>query len=264
MIRYNGAPVSFLSVLGVAFMIMGCAESTENLDRQAETMDRSATPIINGAADNHDEVVSLAETESGAGLCTGTIVATKGSTGYVLTAAHCCEPGALPTIVGVGAAFRTAVKHPITDVLAHPSYSGEASSPYDFCMVSFTGADASTKTIPPIPPELDAVEAGAALDAVGFGRTNTNPQVPLTDPRRLHVMYRVIDFPSDRLITRFDGREGGICPGDSGGPDLLTLGEKTYVFGVHSTVSTAHCNGTSKSGTVSKVYPWIMAYIRRP
>ncbi|WP_394836475.1 trypsin-like serine protease [Pendulispora rubella] len=256
MIRCDIKCVSFV-LCSAAFI--ACGGGRDGAVQEEESTGWSQAPIIRGSADNHDEVVSLYDPEGG-GLCTGTIVATKQTTGYVLTAAHCCKPGSLPTLVGIGAALRTATQYPITAIKAHASYEGTG-TPYDFCMVSFTDPDGNMKVIPPLPPELDTIQVGAALDAIGFGRTDTNPRVPLTDPKRLHVTYSTVDFSSNHLLAQFDAREGGTCQGDSGGPDLVTVGGKTYVYGVHSTVSGITCNGTAESGVVSKVHSWIRAYI---
>jgi len=257
MIEYR-VLVHVISLAGAGLVAFGCsgAESTMAEEGPAESVQ---SPIINGSPDTHEAVVG---TYTGSSLCTGTIVSTKGTTGYVLTAAHCCESDSPPTQVRIGADFRAAKVYQVKSVLAHASYTGSPGSSYDFCMVSFNDSDGNMKVIPALPPELNTVKAGDTLDAVGYGRTETEPHGATNLAlKRLHVTYKVKAFSSSGLKTDFDATQGGTCEGDSGGPDLVTVNGKTYVYGIHSTVDTYDCNNTSTSGVVSKVSTWIQDFI---
>ena len=44
-----------------------------------------------------------------------------------------------------------------------------------------------------------------------------------------------------RVSANFGGGKGGVCFGDSGGPDFLGTG--TTVLGVHSVVNNVNCSG---------------------
>ncbi|WP_394831229.1 trypsin-like serine protease [Pendulispora rubella] len=259
MIEYR-VVVRAMSLIGTGLFLFGCsgADFTAPEEGAAESVQ---SPIIHGSPDTHDGVVG---TYTGSSLCTGTIVSTKGNTGYVLTAAHCCESDSPPKQVRIGADFRAAKVYTVKKYLAHASYTGSAGSSYDFCMVSFDDGDGNMKVIPALPPELDNVKVGDTLDAVGYGRTESEPHGSSNLAlKRLHVTYDVKAFRSSGLKADFDAREGGTCEGDSGGPDLVTIDGKTYVHGVHSTVDTYDCNNTSTSGVVSKVNPWIQDFISR-
>ena len=57
-------------------------------------------PIFHGTPDTDDAACVVIEMPGG--LCTGTIIAKNGATGYVLTAAHCFERQPPPSSLQVG------------------------------------------------------------------------------------------------------------------------------------------------------------------
>ncbi|WP_394841903.1 trypsin-like serine protease [Pendulispora brunnea] len=257
MIAYRQV-VRAMSIGVMGLLALGCSGTDLTAPEEGPT-ENVQSPIINGSPDGHDAIVG---TYTGSSLCTGTIVSTKGTTGYVLTAAHCCESDSPPKQVRIGADFRAAKAYTVKSYLAHASYTGNPGSSYDFCMVSFNDGDGNMQVIPALPPELNNVKVGDTLDAVGYGRTENEPHGSSNLAlKRLHVTYKVKGIGTSGLETDFDSRQGGTCEGDSGGPDLVTVGGKTYVYGVHSTVDTYDCNNTSTSGVVSKVSPWIQNFI---
>src|SRR5262245_57688705 len=101
--------------------LFGCAQPAPDPAEDPGSADDS---IINGTQDNvHTAVVALFTQTS---ECTGTILQVKGGNGYVLTAAHCCEPGDPPQWVVTGVDYNnpTAVYGVVAGSVARdPNYN---------------------------------------------------------------------------------------------------------------------------------------------
>jgi hypothetical protein len=214
----------------------------------------ASSAIINGSADTtHQAVVALALQQGNeGGLCSGTIVKvdTQRKIGWILTAAHCVTIP--PVLVVQGDDFNDpkATHYQIIDYLADSRYdpNGSAGQPYDFAVVRFAGADATTPTIPII-GSPDGVGQSTPVVAVGYGRTTLNSSgTQDTNSLRRSVPLSVYQTSSTEL--RYDMSLRGICQGDSGGPDLVKVGGVEKVAGVHSFVE-GDCNGFGDSGRVT-------------
>jgi hypothetical protein len=213
--------------------------------------------IYNGTGDGHEAVVFV---ETNFGPCSGTVVKVKGTCGYVLTAAHCCQSieGHLkPLSISFGADASHPTSHkPVIEgsVRTDPAYTpGHEPDPFhprpphgwrhDFCVFQFK-ADPGTPSISPLPLAEDTLSDPDPLDIVGYGRTGSVPTPPSYwptdnsipgDPNSKRLHKRVpIYLPLGSELLTFDetAAGGGPGPGDSGGP---ALSDAIKVAGVTST-----------------------------
>src|SRR5262245_57828099 len=89
------------TLLFIAAMIVGCSSAPFD----GENVGWHTSRIINGAVDTtHQAVVAiLSQNGTNATECSGTIFLVNGSTGYALTAAHCCnDPQYPPQVIVQG------------------------------------------------------------------------------------------------------------------------------------------------------------------
>ena len=193
--------------------------------------------------------VALQQGTEGA-LCSGTIVKTDPTThiGWILTAAHCVAIP--PVLVLQSNDFSQAtgtLRYDIVDYAADSRYSGQTGSPYDFAVIRFAGADATTPTIPLV-ASPDGLVVGTNVVSVGYGRTTLIATGPGdSNSIRRHVAKTLSQVGQE---IAYDMASDGICQGDSGGPVLVTSGGTEHVAGVHSYVQ-GDCNGTGVSTRVS-------------
>ena len=222
---------------------------TEPAATERERLGVTESSIINGAPDaGHPMVVAYLHNGS---ICSSTIVAVKGSTGYALTAAHCVgsELGELSVGSDINAPTK---KYTVTQALAHPGY--QTSGLYDVAMLKFNGADGATPIMPVLTPQLDDLKSATTLDVIGFGKTEDGGgQVGV----KHHKFLSVKDVTPLRLI--YDQQAGGLCSGDSGGPSSYYPNIE-YVAGVHSYV--ASNNGSCLvEGADIRVSPFVDTFI---
>ncbi|MBM4373911.1 MAG: S1 family peptidase [Deltaproteobacteria bacterium] len=209
-------------VLPVAFSVAAC--SAEGPREAVGTVEDA---VINGEPEfGRPAVVGYARNGS---LCTATIIAVKGNTGYALTAAHCvgADPGSLVT--GQNMLDFNAKSFPVTKAVAHPGYA--KARLFDIAVLTFSGADANTPTLPVLPSASDNLKSGKSVDVVGYGKTtDSGGQIGI----KHHLVMNVKTVTSLRLV--YDQGAGGLCSGDSGGPTIYTPSDP-FVAGVHSFVS---------------------------
>jgi hypothetical protein len=75
---------------------------------------------------------------------------------------------------------------------------------------------------------VDPNDIGVTINMAGFGENNT-PDGPGT---KLQIDLPIDDLNSQTLEVQQAG--GGICFGDSGGPDFIDRSGTIYVAGIHS------------------------------
>lgn len=179
-------------------------------------------------------------------LCSGTTIAKVGTSGILLTAAHCVvrlEAGgvakpvaALPpsgflVLPGTDwyATYRAGRGLTVTAVAYVPAYDGATTSPDDLALVRYTNAPAVT-AIPFLTPGEDRLAAGDVVTLVGYGRTGGDAG---TNLERRKVEKAIESLTSYAItISQTDGK--GACQGDSGGPALRTTPAGVRVAGVTS------------------------------
>ncbi|MFO0551867.1 MAG: trypsin-like serine protease [Polyangiaceae bacterium] len=247
-----------------------CAD-TQKLAEEATSESRDG--IIGGEVDtaNHATVALILTRPDGThGLCSGTIVATHGTTGYVLTAAHCVV-GVSDMLIaqatdfrdclsGGNAALCEAVYVPQTWA-ADPAYDPNEHT-RDFAVVTFEGASASTPVVP-VSTNPDSLSAGVLVELSGYGRTYSGPNDPNNfQSRRNHVTVPLSSVWPDWL--RFDATTGKTaCFGDSGGPAYAMTGDKVHVVGVASNAD-QNCEYVANYARVASAYVEFIAPIIDP
>ncbi len=234
-------------------LVLGCSQ--EGLPPEAERVQADDSAIINGVLDTtHTAVVAVL---GNAFECSGTVLQVTGTTGYVLTAAHCCVPGDLPNQVVVGPDYTTGVSHNIVpgSVTRDSCYLDYPGSTDDVCMLKFMNAT-GVPTIPPMTPQTDTLAIGTPITYVGYGIT----AVPA--PMNGNTQRRKVDKNIGKVDTYFVEYAGadmsGTCQGDSGGPGIVTVNGKEMVASVTS-FGDQSCNQLGSSIRTSAVYTHFIA-----
>jgi len=253
--------VSLLALAGVpvAMASTGC-EAPRPIHRTLPNGAATA-PIIGGAANTSlDAVVAMVSVNDEL-VCSGTIIAKSGSSGYVLTAAHC---GDIAYVVETdtlaacqdGGACRA---YEVVESAIHPDYddclpdgcpSQEVGYWNDFQMLRIVTVDADTPVIPVATD--DQLTVGDALTFAGFGVMDGLA----SSPGRRSATNVVDDFNFFEIIfsqTTTPGN-GGVCFGDSGGFTGKTIDGQLRLIGVNRSVVSESCTGDAQSARISAVY----------
>ncbi|MEM9693656.1 MAG: trypsin-like serine protease [Myxococcota bacterium] len=254
--RFLARTAGVLLVLA-GLSIAGCTPSEE---APPLPVGAARSAIINGSEDfTHDAVVAWF---NGGGKCTATIIEVDVATGtgYALTAAHCYRGNNPPDPGDLGELRRgrdhdnPTHTYTVTSAVLHPRYVGQDrfSNAYDYAVLAFPGADASTPTYGVLTETEDNLGAGSTLELVGFGRINDGAALSSTNLR--HSASAVADAATPtHLIWDQSNGGGGTCSGDSGGPALFESGGVTKVAAItHAGQEGCLINGFS--GRTAPVY----------
>lgn len=193
-----------------------------------EATETTNAEIINGVQDTgHQAVVAVLGNSFS---CTGTIIQVKNGKGYVLTAAHCCVPGSLPTQVAIGNNFNSAPKFSVVNgsVKRDGCYSDCPGSTNDVCMLQFNGATGSTPVIPVMTTANDNLAVGTPITYVGYGVTENGGN---TIRRKVDKTIGALD---SYFVEYANPQASGTCQGDSGGPGLVLVNGVEHVACVTS------------------------------
>lgn len=233
----------------------------------------ATSAIVGGRLDTtHQAVMYLQYQRPGSHMgvaCTGTLVATDGTFGYLLTAAHCVVGESDAPIHGTPSEFSVAqgndAAHPdvvyrVVDFRADPLYDDtdpQHGIVYDFAVVKFTGVGPSTpKPIPMLDAAHDDLAAGTPVEIVGYGIPGPGQRPTgkrMTVGNRLADVGGYVAAVSPLTIGYPEGAGiGGACNGDSGGPVFATKDGIEYVAGVTS-YGDRDCREFGVSGRVSAV-----------
>lgn len=238
-------------LLGSLF-ILGCAQ--EGLPSEDERVQSDESAIINGSPDlTHSAVVAVLSNDF---ACTGTVLQVKGTTGYVLTAGHCCPADDLPVQVVVGTDYNTGVVHQVVagSVVADPCYQDYAGSTDDVCMLKFKNA-AGVPTIPSMTPQTDSLATGTPITYVGYGLTAAPPNGGNSVRR---FVAKTVGNVDTYFVEYANAAASGTCQGDSGGPGLVTVNGQEMVASVTS-FGDQNCNQLGSSIRTSTVYEGFIA-----
>jgi hypothetical protein len=123
----------------------------------------------------------------------------------------------------------------------------------------------------PTQGQVDALRNKTAIDVVGYGVQEqlhgggppvwAGLRVRLYAPTELVSGRFAHSYEFMRLALNPGGGSGGVCFGDSGGPDLL--GDTDVVLAVNSYVTNANCSGVGYSSRVDipEVLSWIHSFL---
>jgi len=125
-----------------------------------------AEAIVNGELDTTNQAVGVWLHD--ASKCSGVIIAKDGTTGWVLTAAHC--------VFGTLGQFRQGNDHsfpdyvyPVVQAIVHPDYATDPT--LDFALLRLAGAGSPTPVLAPLAPFEDRVATGTEMTLSGYGNT---------------------------------------------------------------------------------------------
>lgn len=187
-------------------------------------------PIIGGQPDPGHQAVGYLSLSSGG--CSGTLVAPT----IVLTAAHCVYEGAKPksfTMYGPDGSQVEKIK--VKKGIHHPLYNsweaGDDYSAYDLALVVLN-EPAAVAPIPIRTRPLDCL-AGTPLTFVGFGLTDASDYNSAGSKEFVQSAISQVDEFTFTAGTT-PGDPSCPCFGDSGGPALVSVGERTEVIGIIS------------------------------
>jgi hypothetical protein len=197
---------------------------------------RISSPIAYGSPDTaHTAVVAVLAPVGTTELqeCTGSIVQVTGSTGYVLTAAHCCNMY-IPTVVVAATDYTVGETYlcggtpvpPVYSVVPesvyHDARYADPGTDYDFCMLKFSGATKEMATLALPSSTSDGLQVGSAAEHLGYGETESSTT---SSVRRTGTDAVTALTPT--AVTFDQGGPThipGTCDGDSGGPALVPAG----------------------------------------
>jgi hypothetical protein len=245
--------------------VVGCESPTPD----ASLVAKIERPIAYGNADTqdaHTAVVAVLSPVNSQSFqeCTGSIVQVQNTSGYVLTAAHCCN-AYVPTVVvvnrdysiGENAVFGGSFSPPAPvvagSVYYDPLYPTSGGQDHDFCMLQFSGATSETATLALPLASGDGLALGSAIEHIGFGQTDESTT---NSVRRTGT--DLVDALSDFALQFSQGgpdQVSGTCDGDSGGPSLFPAGApqaSQSVVGVQSYGDASTC-ATATFGVASRV-----------
>jgi MYXO-CTERM domain-containing protein len=221
-----------LAISGAALAAAGCQE-TNVLPAPVEA---TSAPIVNGAEDDGDPAVVLISGEDNHGqgfFCSGTLVAPR----VILTARHCVRdeegdlslftPGSHKVSFHTGWPGDPSVFVDTTGFDAMPGIQNDFGT--DIALL-YLAADAPANIKPiPVSSYASALFQGQALRLVGYGITvheGTDYGVKRAGSTKVTVLETEI------LHHLLD--PSGTCEGDSGGPQLVKLGNVEVVAAVTS------------------------------
>jgi hypothetical protein len=229
---------------------------------ESGTVGATKSPIIGGNVDGTNKsTVALLITRSDGkhALCSGTVIATHGTTGYVLTAAHCVT-GSVDAIyeatdwvscTAAGDSSLCEAKYAPIAWQAHPAYDPSTLAD-DFGVVTFEGATSAT-TVTPAVEGADGVTSGELVEISGYGRTYAGPNDPSQYQTLRNHATLAVNVVTPAWLS-FDATQGKTaCFGDSGGPTYAMVGGHRRVVGVASAAD-ANCAQVAVYGRVSSVY----------
>ena len=233
-----------LAAAALALCSVGCAPGGDP--------SRSEEAIVGGTSDPGDSSIvyihlDTASTVSG---CTGTVIAPR----LILTAAHCFDAGATPT-VGFASSYsepQNVLLTPVDTWFVNPEYSkGHSDLGHDEAVILLK-KDAGVPTLPYHAGAPEPSWIGVTAKLVGYGLTSESAT---TWGERRSISVPLSSYTSTQLD--FVSSKTG-CRGDSGGPALLTLNGVQTIVGV---ASQSDCRTVTRHSRIDGDLDFINAHV---
>lgn len=224
--------------------------------------------IVGGSADTtHPAVVSLSLklSPTTSASCSGTVVRVSGTTGMILTSAHCFVGFAGPAS-DIGIRFGSNSAAPTSSFVASSfelfptTQGGLYDNEHDLAVVTFNGASGATPLLPIVPPATYATYAkGAPFVSVGYGRVDPDGSIANTARNKLSVTLEA--FAGGWVETK--SAVGSTCKGDSGGALIDSSSGADRLAGVtQGGASATFCNAGSLNFAVGFYPPETATWLR--
>jgi hypothetical protein len=177
---------SLKAIAGLALVALAVGAAGCDAALAPDSLTSRHSPIFGGTPDTTTEAVMALIHQSGSGSmtsasgCTGTTIAKTGSSGFLVTAAHCVvalqgnqvmlpvKLAAANTLFVVpgpdwmkGAASNS--YYSVAAVAIHPAYDGAVDSPFDVAMIRYLGATDATPVIPALTVAEDTLAVNSLV-----------------------------------------------------------------------------------------------------
>ena len=238
-------------MLAAALCVAACSEeptddaSTASAEQKiVNGVDESGFPAVGALAyyvDPEDVASTEGEEEEEVApgyrgtFCSGTLIRSN----WVLTAAHCYLGDDVPIdnyrfLVGEhseksedGSIPEGATLYPVEQFIAHPGYDSAAGL-YDIALVKLKTPVTDVDPMPLFKGDLHQY-LGSDVKAIGYGNTRFRSEE--NDGRKRSTDLEIIRVFDANYIV--DGVDTGVCHGDSGGPNVIKVGDEWQVCGVN-------------------------------
>jgi secreted trypsin-like serine protease len=186
--------------------------------------------------------------------CTGSLVAAD----IVLTAAHCVAPRGSHN-KGWTVSFSATTKNgemidpiAVTKAIPHPNFDDNF-GPFDVAVLFLEHAPAHLQPMPIVETLGDVV--GHEMTFIGYGATDASDDGSKLiggNDRRRKVTVKVSAMSETFLEYKGDK---GLCPGDSGGPTLMTIDGVESIVALNDLASPG-CKTNGASLRIDDTAPW--------
>lgn len=222
----------------------------------------SGNGIVNGSSvENKNElrksvVALVAQRSDGEALCTGSVIDEE----TILTAAHCVEgnPSRLEIVFETRVEGAKPDRTRIADgFVQNPRWKKQSKAGRgDLALVHFAGGLPKGYRPVVLADKQTAIADGTEVLLIGYGVSDGAKRTGAGVLRETRT--RIVGTLSKSELVA-DGRQSGVCFGDSGGPAFVAEADGYVQWGVASSVLNETCNNASVHTSVAGYAKWIQS-----